>query len=205
MLTVARRRKSLENEATFKRVNVNKSAGSFNPLFPPVCWRCDGGCAGIITNKYWFEYMGLSQLWITVMGPGIIESVQIVIWANEWIVPRDLRGFSRLETVMCGNSFHCLARCGGGGGIVKRAGGAPGWCHSQFYRERYDETCVSARFEITPRLIFTPEYSLVQLLKAAECLSAFMCTGEEILRMKSYSQLSVHKSASHYENQHMAT
>lgn len=41
--------------------------------------------------------MGLSQPCITVMGPGIIESVQIVIWANEWIVPRDLRGFSHLE------------------------------------------------------------------------------------------------------------
>lgn len=71
--------------------------------------------------------MGLSQLRITVIGPGIIESVQIVIWANEWIVPRDLHGFSRLEMVMCGNSFHCLARCdgvGGGGRIVKRAGGA---------------------------------------------------------------------------------
>lgn len=48
--------------------------------------------------------------------PGIIESGQIGIWANEWIVPRDPRGFSRLEMVMCGNSFHCLARCGGGGG-----------------------------------------------------------------------------------------
>lgn len=77
--------------------------------------------------------------------------------------------------------------------------------HSQFYRQRYDETCVSAWFEITPRVIFTLEYSLVQLLQAAECLSAFMCTEEEIRRVKSYSQLSVHKFASHYENRHMAT
>lgn len=64
---------------------------------------------------------------------------------------------------------------------------------------------MSVRFEIMPPVIFTPEYSLVQLLKAAEGLSAFMCTEEEIRCMKSYSQLSVHKSASHYENQHMAT
>lgn len=64
---------------------------------------------------------------------------------------------------------------------------------------------MSVRFEITPRVIFTLEYSLVQLLKAAECLSAFMCTEEEIRRVKSYSQLSAHKSASHYENRHMAT
>lgn len=78
-------------------------------------------------------------------------------------------------------------------------------CHSQFYHQRYDETCVSTRFEITLRVIFTPEYSLVQLLKAAECLSAFMCTEEEIRHVKSYLQLSVHKSASHYENRHMAT
>lgn len=78
-------------------------------------------------------------------------------------------------------------------------------CHSQFYQERYDETCVSVGFEITERLIFTVEYSLPQLFKPAELLSAFMCTGEEIRWMKSYSQLSVHKSASHYENKCTAT
>lgn len=78
-------------------------------------------------------------------------------------------------------------------------------CHSHFYHERYDETCVSVGFEITPRVIFAVEYSLLQLFKPAELLSAFMCTEEEIRRMKSYSQLSVHKSASHYENQRAAT
>lgn len=59
--------------------------------------------------------MGLSTLWITVMVPGIIESVQIVIWANEWIVPRAQREFPHLEMVMCGSSFHCLAQGGMGG------------------------------------------------------------------------------------------
>lgn len=44
------------------------------------------------------------------MVPGIIESVQIVIWANEWIVPSAPLEFPHLEMVMCGNSFHCLAR-----------------------------------------------------------------------------------------------
>lgn len=34
------------------------------------------------TNKYWFEYMGLSQLCIIVIGWGVIESGQIVIWVN---------------------------------------------------------------------------------------------------------------------------
>lgn len=47
--------------------------------------------------------MGLSQLWITVMVPGIIESVQIMIWANEWIVPRALHEFPHLEMVMSEN------------------------------------------------------------------------------------------------------
>lgn len=98
-------------------------------FFPPPIWcGCDGGCSGIITNKYWFEYMGLSEFWITVMVPGIIESVQIVIWANEWIVPRALLEFPHLEMVMCGNSFHCLAR--GGRRIVKWVRGAP-LCMSQ--------------------------------------------------------------------------
>ena len=78
-------------------------------------------------------------------------------------------------------------------------------CHSQFYHERYDETCVSVGFEITLRVIFAVEYSLPQLFKPAELLSGLMCTEEKIWCMKSYSQLSVHKSASHYENQHTAT
>lgn len=78
-------------------------------------------------------------------------------------------------------------------------------CHSQFYHERYDETSVSVGFEITPRVIFAVEYSLPQLFKPTELLSAFMCTEEKIWCMKSYSQVSVHKSASHYENQHTAT
>lgn len=47
--------------------------------------------------------MGLSQLWITVKVPGIIESVQIMIWANEWIVPRALHEFPHLEMVMSEN------------------------------------------------------------------------------------------------------
>lgn len=73
-------------------------------------------------------------------------------------------------------------------------------CHSQRYHERYDETSVSVGFEITPRVIFAEEYSLLQLFKPAEIVRAYMCSEEEIWRMKSYSQLSVHKSASHYEN-----
>lgn len=77
-------------------------------------------------------------------------------------------------------------------------------CHSQFYHERYDETSVSVGFEITLCVIFAVEYSLPQLFRPAELLSAFMCTVEKIWCVKSYSQLSVHKSASHYENQHTA-
>lgn len=35
-------------------------------------------CAGIFTNKYWFEYIALSKLCIMVMVSGIIKSVQMV-------------------------------------------------------------------------------------------------------------------------------
>lgn len=78
-------------------------------------------------------------------------------------------------------------------------------CHSQCYHERYDETSVSVGFEITLCVIFAVEYSLLQLFKPAEIMCAFMCSEEQIWPMKSYSQLSVHKSASHYENKRTAT
>lgn len=62
--------KAWKNEVTFKWVSINKSAGPFNILqcmscfrsapSPPVCWGFDRESAGIITNKYWFEYMALS-------------------------------------------------------------------------------------------------------------------------------------------------
>jgi len=54
-------------------------------------------------------------------------------------------------------------------------------------------------------LSYAVEYSLLQLFKPTVLLSVFMCTEETIGHMKSYSQLSVHKSASQYENQHTAT
>lgn len=45
---------------------------------------------------------------------------------------------------------HSLFR--GGGCIVKWREVPHNVCHSQFYRQHYDETCVSTQFEITPPL-----------------------------------------------------
>lgn len=76
-------------------------------------------------------------------------------------------------------------------------------CHSQVYHERYDETSVSVGFWNNAVCYLRCGIFIAAIIQTCR---APVCVPRRIYGVwKSYSQLSIHKSSSHYKNQHTAT